>query len=316
MTNQSFVRKFRFSLSGQVVFPCLILCFILSLVPHVTAAPDGEEIDDQLRILDFRHDIEVAEIVKPLRELTAKYKAALEQQRADFQAAGDLEGVLAASRDITAIKSGMAGNKSHESDPAEVVRLREIYLREKQSLQDRLREPLTRAQRHHAARLDELTATLTQAGNFEEALRVRNLADEFKAKVAAQRVEILTAGRSEVPEDMVLIEGGTLEMSMGKRTVDTFQIGRHEVTWGEWQAVRAEAAARGYDIGSIGAGCADDHPVHSVSWYDVVKWCNLKSEIEGLTPVYTLSGNVYRSGQSIPEQDLSANGYRLPLEAE
>jgi formylglycine-generating enzyme required for sulfatase activity len=121
---------------------------------------------------------------------------------------------------------------------------------------------------------------------------------------------------------MVLVEGGTLDMSMGTVSVDTFYIDKHEVTWDEWQAVRTYAAANGYDIGSVGAGCADDHPVHSVSWYDVVKWCNAKSEQKGLTPVYTVGGNVYRSGEfgwdgsHVVEQNLSANGYRLPLEAE
>jgi len=58
--------------------------------------------------------------------------------------------------------------------------------------------------------------------------------------------------------------------------VSTFEIGKYEVTWGEWKAVRTYAAANGYDIGSVGAGCADDHPVHSVNWYDVLKWLNAR----------------------------------------
>ena len=115
---------------------------------------------------------------------------------------------------------------------------------------------------------------------------------------------------------MVLVEGGTLEMSVGTHTVDTVYIGKHEVTWSEWQQVRSWAAANGYDIGDVGEGCADDHPVHSVSWFDVVKWSNAKSEMEGLAPVYTVDGVTYRSGESIPDKNLSANGFRLPLEAE
>ncbi len=121
------------------------------------------------------------------------------------------------------------------------------------------------------------------------------------------------------PADMVRVPGGTLAMSMGTRTVETFYMGKYEVTWGEWKAVRAEAAARGYDIGSVGAGCADDHPVRSVNWYDVLKWSNLKSELEGLTPVYTVSGAVFKTGHpdhTTISQNLSATGYRLPLEAE
>ncbi|MGF1449189.1 MAG: formylglycine-generating enzyme family protein, partial [Opitutales bacterium] len=49
------------------------------------------------------------------------------------------------------------------------------------------------------------------------------------------------------------------------------------------------------------------------------KWCNAKSEQEGLTPVYSYSGSRYRSGE--PDhaeilQNLSASGYRLPMESE
>jgi sulfatase modifying factor 1 len=133
------------------------------------------------------------------------------------------------------------------------------------------------------------------------------------------RVRITATVGGAVVAGLKLIDGGTLGMSMGTVTVDSFYIGIYEVTWGEWKAVRAEAAARGYDIGSVGSGCADDHPVHSVNWFDVLKWCNLKSELEGLTAVYTMSGAVFKTGQpshTSISQNLSANGYRLPQEAE
>jgi formylglycine-generating enzyme required for sulfatase activity len=65
------------------------------------------------------------------------------------------------------------------------------------------------------------------------------------------------------------------------------------------------------------------HPVQIVSWYDVVKWCNARSEVEGLTPVYYTDGppnygNVYRSGEidGIYMKPGNTNGYRLPTEAE
>jgi formylglycine-generating enzyme required for sulfatase activity len=56
--------------------------------------------------------------------------------------------------------------------------------------------------------------------------------------------------------------------------------------------------------------------VTHVSWYDVVKWCNARSEKEGKTPVYTADGAVYKMGQVIPTEVASANGYRLPSEKE
>ena len=104
---------------------------------------------------------------------------------------------------------------------------------------------------------------------------------------------------------------------MSGTEVDDFRIGTHEVTWGEWKDVSARALVLGYDLGSVGNGSADNHPVREVSWYDAVKWCNAKSELEGLTPSYRLpDGSVYRSGQVEPQWDASADGYRLPTEAE
>jgi formylglycine-generating enzyme required for sulfatase activity len=56
--------------------------------------------------------------------------------------------------------------------------------------------------------------------------------------------------------------------------------------------------------------------VQTVSWWDVVKWCNARSEKEGLTPVYTVGANVMRTGTTEPTANWSADGYRLPTEAE
>lgn len=50
-------------------------------------------------------------------------------------------------------------------------------------------------------------------------------------------------------------------------------------------------------------------PVENVTWVDAIEYCNALSERVGLSPAYTVDGtNV--------SWDLSANGYRLPTEAE
>ena len=51
------------------------------------------------------------------------------------------------------------------------------------------------------------------------------------------------------------------------------------------------------------------NPVEQVSWHDAVKLCNGLSEMEGLEPAYRISGETVT-------WDRSANGYRLPTEAE
>jgi formylglycine-generating enzyme required for sulfatase activity len=53
----------------------------------------------------------------------------------------------------------------------------------------------------------------------------------------------------------------------------------------------------------------EDHPVVNVSWFDAVAYCNWLSEKEGRKPAYAVSGEDVR-------WDRSADGYRLPTEAE
>lgn len=91
---------------------------------------------------------------------------------------------------------------------------------------------------------------------------------------------------------------------------------KQEVTFGEWKSVRNWALENGYTFSNPGEGKAANHPVQTVSWHDAVKWCNAKSEMDSRTPCYRAGGNVYRNGESTPTCNWSANGYRLPTEAE
>jgi formylglycine-generating enzyme required for sulfatase activity len=95
------------------------------------------------------------------------------------------------------------------------------------------------------------------------------------------------------------------------------------VTWGEWKEVSDWAVNnnKGYDLAGVGRtypdGSADNFPVSTVSWYDVVKWCNARSEKEGLAPVYRKrDGTTYKMGQFDTTLNTTANGYRLPSEKE
>lgn len=118
---------------------------------------------------------------------------------------------------------------------------------------------------------------------------------------------------------MITVVGGTLPLSseLAGQTVSTFQIGKYEVTWGEWQEVRLWAVNNGYsDLQLVGSGASGSHPVQQVSWYDVVKWCNAKSEKDGVTPVYQVSGATYKTGETVPTENITANGYRLPKDKE
>jgi formylglycine-generating enzyme required for sulfatase activity len=89
-----------------------------------------------------------------------------------------------------------------------------------------------------------------------------------------------------------------------------------EVTKAQWDEVYGWAINNGYSFDNSGSGKASNHPVHTVNWYDCVKWCNARSQKDGRTPCYTVGGNVYKTGQSSPTCNFSANGYRLPTRDE
>jgi formylglycine-generating enzyme required for sulfatase activity len=98
----------------------------------------------------------------------------------------------------------------------------------------------------------------------------------------------------------------------------SFQIGKYEVTWEEWKAVRDWAAANGYDIGTKGNGSVANQPARQLDWHTAVKWCNALSEMSGLDPVYiTATGAVYKNeAQNESFSAASTNGYRLPTNHE
>jgi formylglycine-generating enzyme required for sulfatase activity len=121
--------------------------------------------------------------------------------------------------------------------------------------------------------------------------------------------------------EMVSVEGGRMpsNSAFADTAVEAFQIGRYEVTWGEWLDVRTWAVSKGYDLAGVGGGSGDRHPVRDVSWMDAVKWCNARSEKEGISPVYRVGNSVYRGGSVSPAAVTAtetSKGYRLPTELE
>jgi sulfatase modifying factor 1 len=104
--------------------------------------------------------------------------------------------------------------------------------------------------------------------------------------------------------------------------VSAFYMQKKGVTKAEWDAVRAWGLTHGYTDLAAGAGKAATHPVQTVSWYDVVKWCNARSEQEALTPCYYTDAAqtaIFKTGTNNIDSTMvkwTTNGYRLPTEAE
>lgn len=119
--------------------------------------------------------------------------------------------------------------------------------------------------------------------------------------------------------------------------VSAFYMDRQEISKALWDEVRLWALTNGFtDLAAGSAGVwrvlvgtnyyyyerDASHPVVMITWYDAVKWCNARSLREGLTPVYYLNSSftaLYRTGWvdlATNWVNWSANGYRLPTEAE
>jgi len=128
-------------------------------------------------------------------------------------------------------------------------------------------------------------------------------------------VFLLQSAYAQVQNTLVRIQGGTFLMGspddeagrnptdegpQHRVTVSSFYISKYPVTQAEYQAVMGANPSqfRGADL-----------PADSVSWNNAVRYCNARSTAEGLTPVYTISGNNVTWNRQ-------ANGYRLLTEAE
>lgn len=111
----------------------------------------------------------------------------------------------------------------------------------------------------------------------------------------------------------MLISGGTFEMGSPETenwrsedevqhtvTVSDFYMSQYEVTQAEYAEVMNDHPS---------SFSGDNLPVENISWLDAVSYCNARSEAEGLTPAYSIEGQTVT-------WDRSANGYRLPTEAE
>ncbi|AXY73093.1 formylglycine-generating enzyme family protein [Paraflavitalea soli] len=133
-------------------------------------------------------------------------------------------------------------------------------------------------------------------------------------------IVVISACSQTAPDNFVFLKGGAFTNTKsgyyGKNiTIPDLYIGRYEVTQKEWREVMGNDP-------SVFKG--DDLPVESVSWYDCIEYCNKRSTKEQLTPYYLINKKI-KDPNNTNERDTikwnvainaTANGYRLPTEAE
>ena len=110
----------------------------------------------------------------------------------------------------------------------------------------------------------------------------------------------------------------------------SFFMGQTEVTQGQWKALSGGANPSCFQS-ATGAACTtsnanDGGPVEYIDWYAAVAFANAKSEAEGLTACYTLTGctdaadgwkdGIHSGCTGATFSRLTCTGYRLPTESE
>jgi formylglycine-generating enzyme len=123
-------------------------------------------------------------------------------------------------------------------------------------------------------------------------------------------------------------DGDSLALPLHTAYVSAFYMDRYDVTKALWDDVYNWAITHGYSFDNPGCWSGQvnyskglNHPVYMINWYDMVKWCNARSEKEGRAPAYYTSAAqtaVYRTGQVDVQNDWVKwnSGYRLPTETE
>lgn len=131
----------------------------------------------------------------------------------------------------------------------------------------------------------------------------------------------IPAGRFQMGDSFA--EGGAEELPVHPVIIAAFYIDRHEVTKSLWDSVYQWAVTNGYEFEAAGSGIDSNYPVYDVPWSDMIKWCNARSEREGLIPCYYTDTSLLEVCRHGDFWDLSnycvnwtASGYRLPTEAQ
>ncbi len=113
--------------------------------------------------------------------------------------------------------------------------------------------------------------------------------------------------------NIMAVTGGSFNNGTANMTVSSFRISQHEITGEQYAAVMSV-------IDPSNHASVTSNPVEMVTWYDAVEFCNKLSTNESLTTVYTITGRTPVTGYPITSATVtanwSANGYRLPTEAE
>lgn len=146
-------------------------------------------------------------------------------------------------------------------------------------------------------------------------------AESYTINLSTYRVVVIAEDGTVDPAGVI---GGELYIGWGlynRVMVSSFIMDKYELTQSAYQAVMGVNPTVGNRIGS-------NLPVDNVSWFNAIEYCNRRSFTEGFTPAYSyltygtnpttwpVGWNTLYTNHTNVSCDWTANGYRLPTEAE
>ncbi len=318
-----------------------------SVVESIEAKPTVEQSCKYENEVERLLKLRTSEQVQAMAPIQKRFDIAAQQLLRKMAQTGDLESAVKLKA-LIENPENLADFLKDAKIPQDKDIIKLIDQREKES-----KSAFSPIQKRFDGAVQQIIRKATQAGDFEIALRLKSMLEQTEGASASvqpstnaidtplrktapekplavsegmsRKVSITTElARNESGPKMIRIDGGKLPKTslMAGKGVKSFEIGKYEVTWSEWKNVQEWAIKNGYDLEDIGSGLSENHPVTGVNWYDVLKWCNAKSEMQRLSPVYYANGNIYKSGafgkegvKTIKLKD-GANGYRLPTTPE
>jgi formylglycine-generating enzyme required for sulfatase activity len=122
------------------------------------------------------------------------------------------------------------------------------------------------------------------------------------------------------------VSGSNVFVTNRTVTIRSMYVCKHEVTQAEYQSIMGTNPSQ-FNGSPADGEVQEKRPVEYVSWYAAIVYCNKRSAAENLNSCYSIGGSTNPSNWGTPPTsdnstwdavscDWSANGYRLPTEAE
>lgn len=130
----------------------ILLTVIIPLMAVFVCGPavaGGDNSDADLSAIEVMRDVQLETAARPLKELDAKYREALEKKRASAQESGNLSDLMAAKAELELLAAG--DDTAPPPKQADLANLRQIYLEQKAKLAPQVAAAVLAVEREYPA---------------------------------------------------------------------------------------------------------------------------------------------------------------------